>query len=77
MIYILRTLWILFYIPVFLLECITFVLGVFISPCLNGIKYIKMGEYGDFNPAIVSEYIEKEYDKLREQIENLNNYDDI
>ena len=70
MIYFLRILWVLFYIPVFLLECITFLLGIFISPFVDGIVYIKTGEYKDFNPGIISEYIEKEYDKLKDKIEN-------
>ena len=71
MIYILRTLWVLFYIPIFLLECIAFILGIFISPFVDSITYIKTGEYGNYYAAMMAEYIEKEYGKLKDKIEKL------
>jgi hypothetical protein len=71
MIYILRTLWVLFYIPVLLLECITFLLGVIIYPLVVGIAYIKTGKESDYSSGVIAEKIGKVYGKLKDKIEKL------
>ena len=71
MIYVLRTLCVLFYIPIFLIECISFLFGVIIYPLVVGIAYIKTGDSGDFYSGTIAEYIEKEYQKLKDKIEKL------
>jgi hypothetical protein len=71
MIYILRTLWVLFYIPVFLLECIAFLFGVIIYPLVVGIAYIITGKESDYSSGMIAEKIEKGYSKLKERIEKL------
>lgn len=69
MIYILRTIFALFYIPVFLLECIAFILGVIIYPLVEGIAYIKTGKESNYSSGMMAEYIEKVYCKLKGKIE--------
>ena len=69
MIYILRTLFALFYIPVFLMECTAFLFGVIIYPLVVGIAYIKTGKESDYSSGIIAEKIEKEYGKLKDKIE--------
>jgi hypothetical protein len=69
MIYILRTLWVLFYIPVFLLECIAFLFGVIIYPLVVGIAYIITVKESDYSSGMIAEKIEKGYSKLKERIE--------
>lgn len=71
MIYFYRTLYALLYIPVFLMECIAFLFGVIIYPLVVGIAYIKTGKECDCYAAIMAEYIEKEYSKLKDLIEKL------
>lgn len=71
MIYILRTLYALFYIPIFMMECISFLLGVIIYPFVEGIAYIKTGKESDYYAAIMAEYIQKVYGKLKDKIERL------
>ena len=71
MIYILRTLFALFYIPVFLMECVAFLLGVIIYPLVVGIAYIKTGKECDYYAAMMAEYLEKIYGKLKDKIEKL------
>ena len=70
MIYLLRTLWVLFYIPVFLLECIAFLFGVIIYPLVVGIAYIKTGKESNYSSGMIAEKIEKVYCKLKDKIEN-------
>jgi hypothetical protein len=53
------------------MECVAFLLGVIIYPLVEGIAYIKTGEYGDYYAAMMAEYIEKVYGKLKERIEKL------
>ena len=69
MIYILRTLWVLFYIPIFLIECIAFLLGVIIYPFVVGIAYIKTGNESNYSSGMIAEKIEKVYGKLKNKIE--------
>lgn len=69
MIYILRTLWVLFYIPIFLIECIAFLLGAIIYPLVVGIAYIKTGKESNYSSGVMAMFIEKKYSKLKEQIE--------
>lgn len=69
MIYILRTLYTLFYIPVFLLEGIVFLFGVIIYPLVVGIAYIKTGKESNYSSGVMAEYIEKIYGKLKDKIE--------
>ena len=71
MIYILRTLFALFYIPVFLMECVAFLLGVITYPLVEGIVYIKTGKECDYSSGMMAEKIEKEYGKLKDKIEKL------
>ena len=71
MIYILRTLYALCYIPVFLMECFVFLLGVIIYPLVVGIAYIKTGKESDYSSGMIAEKIEKVYGKLKDKIEKL------
>lgn len=71
MIYILRTLFALFYIPIFLFEGIAFFFGVIIYPLVVGIAYIKTGKESDYSSGMMAEYIEKVYCKLKDKIEKL------
>jgi hypothetical protein len=71
MIYFYRTLYALFYIPFFLLECIAFLFGVIIYPLVEGIAYIKTGKESNYSSGMIAEKIEKEYGKLKDKIEKL------
>ena len=71
MIYLLRTLYALFYIPVFLVECVAFLFGVIIYPLVEGIAYIKTGKESNYSSGMMAEYIEKVYCKLNDKIEKM------
>jgi hypothetical protein len=71
MIYFYRTLYALFYIPFFLLECIAFLFGFIIYPLVVGIAYIKTGKVCDYSSGMIAEKIGKVYGKLKERIEKL------
>lgn len=71
MIYILRTLWILGYFPVLLMQSITLVLSLATYPLVMGIYYVIRGEIETlkYSPGTIPEYIGKQYDKLKKLIE--------
>jgi len=73
MIYILRTLWILGYLPVCIINAITFALSIATYPLVEGIYYIIKGEIEtlEYNPGTIPMYIGKQYDKLNKLIEKL------
>ena len=45
--YILRTLWLIGYIPVFIFECIVFLIILFAFPLILAFHFIKTGDYED------------------------------
>ena len=46
--YILRTLWLIGYIPVFIFDCIVFLIILFIYPFILAFYFIKTGNYEDY-----------------------------
>lgn len=71
MIYILRTLWALFGIPVYLITCLAFALGFIAYPFIGCIYYIFHGSTDrmKFEVDTMSMYIEKKWNKVGKLIE--------
>ena len=76
MVYIYRILWLLFYVPIFLLQVIIFTFSLFLFSFITGFYYIKTGSIentpGIFIPGKLSELLNKYYIKLGNKIENKN-----
>lgn len=74
MIYIYRTLWAIFYIPIFLMECVAFVIGCLSYPFIAFVYYVKHGSTIGLKWAVdtMAFWIEKKYQNLRTFIETLN-----
>lgn len=66
--YILRTLWLIGYIPVFIFECIVFLITLFAFPLILAFYFIKTGNYEDcqFIPPSLS--IDVKYKELLNHI---------
>ena len=64
--YILRTLWLIGYIPVFIFECIIFLIMIFVYPLAGAFYFIKTGscENCPFIPPSLYIYIDKKYKEL-------------
>ena len=64
--YILRMLWLIGYIPVFIFECIIFFTILFVYPLALGFYFIKTGSYENcpFIPPSLSIYIDYKYREL-------------
>ena len=64
--YMLRTLWIIGYIPVFIFECIVFLIILFMYPFILAFYFIKTGNYEDcpFIPPSLLIYIDDKYKEL-------------
>lgn len=64
--YILRTLWLIGYIPVFIFECIVFLIILFAFPLILAFYFIKTGNYEDcsFIPPSLPIYIDDKYREL-------------
>ena len=64
--YILRTLWLIGYIPVFIFECIIFLIMIFVYPLAGAFYFIKTGscENCPFIPSSLYIYIDKKYKEL-------------
>lgn len=64
--YILRTLWLIGYIPVFIFECIIFYILLFVFPLALAFYFIKTGSLEDcpFIPPSLSIYIDGKYREL-------------
>lgn len=70
MIYVYRTLWAVFGIPVYLITCLAFAIGFITYPLVGMIHYIIHGTvYMDWEVDTMAIFIEKKYSKLKEQIE--------
>lgn len=66
--YIIRTFWIIGYIPVFIFECIIFLIMIFIYPLIDIIYFIRTGSYCPFIPPSLPIYIDKKYKELLKHI---------
>lgn len=62
--YILRTLWLIGYIPVFIFECIIFVIMVFIDPLIEVFYFIRTGSYYPVIALSLPIYIDNKYKEL-------------
>ena len=64
--YILRTLWLIGYIPIFIFECIVFLIMLFTYPFILAFYFIKTGNYEDcpFIPPSLPIYIDDKYREL-------------
>lgn len=64
--YILRTLWLIGYIPVFIFECIIFLIMLFAFPLILAFYFIKTGNYEDcsFIPPSLPISIDAKYREL-------------
>ena len=64
--YILRTLWLIGYMPVFIFACIIFFVMLFAYPLAGAFYFIKTGSWENcpFIPPSLSVYICKKYDEL-------------
>lgn len=74
MIYLLRTFWVLTYIPVFLLESAAFVLGLVAYPLVEAMRYVRHGscEGMTYVPDMMAVWLDKHYQALRKRIETFN-----
>ena len=63
--YILRTLWVIGYIPVFILTAITFLVMIFIYPLIEAFYFIKTGDCENcpFTPDVLAACIDNKYKK--------------
>ena len=68
--YILRTLWVIGYIPVFIFECIVFLIMLFAFPLILEFYFIKTGSYENcpFIPPSLPIYIDDKYKELLSHI---------
>ena len=67
--YILRTLWLIGYIPVFIFECIIFLIMIFIYPLIDIFYFIRTGSYCcPFIPPSLPIYIDVKYKELLKHI---------
>lgn len=64
--YILRTLWLIGYMPVFVFICIIFLVMIFVYPLAVAFYFIKTGscEKCTFTPDVLSTYIDVKYKEL-------------
>ena len=64
--YILRTLWLIGYIPIFIFDSIVFLIILFIYPFILSFYFIKTGNYEDcqFNPSSLPISIDAKYREL-------------
>lgn len=64
--YILRTLWLIGYIPVFIFECIVFVVMVFVYPLIGAFYFIKTADCENcpFTPDVLAGFIDNKYKEL-------------
>ena len=64
--YILRTLWLIGYIPVFILTAITFLAMIFVYPLIGAFYFIKTGdcENCSFTPDVLASFMDNKYKKL-------------
>lgn len=69
MIYILRTLWLIGYPFVYLIESLAFLVGIILYPFIEGYAYIKTGKGSNYHIGVFPEYISKKYGKLKDLIE--------
>lgn len=74
MIYLYRTLWAVFGIPVFLITCLVFFIGLISYPLIEIIYYIIHGTTDTMKWEVdtMALYIEKKYNKIKEKIEKEN-----
>lgn len=72
--YVYRSLWALGAIPVHLICCILFVIGLVTYPLVGGIYYIIHGTTDTMKWEVdtMALYIEKKYNKIKEKIEKEN-----
>lgn len=77
MIYILRTLWAVFGIPVYLITCLAFFIGLISYPLIGIIYYIIHGTTDTMKWEVdtMAIFIERKYSKIKEQIEKLKKND--
>lgn len=66
--YILRTLWLIGYIPVFIFECIVFLIILFAFPLILAFHFIKTGNYEDCQFITPSLSIDVKYKELLNHI---------
>lgn len=69
MIYLFRTLWVIGYPFVYILESISFLVGIILYPFIQGYAYIKNGKGSNYHIGVFPEYISKKYEQLKERIE--------
>lgn len=64
--YIFRTLWLIGYIPIFILMCACFLIMLFIYPLAGAFYFIKTGNCEDipFTPDFLPIYIDEKYREL-------------
>lgn len=77
MIYIFRALWLVVYVPVYVMESFAFLLGVIIYPFVAGSFYVKYGTAKGitYKPERMAGYIDWKYKKLGQLIEKLKDDD--
>ena len=68
--YILRTLWLIGYIPVFIFECIIFFVMLFAYPLAGAFYFIKTGDCENcpFTPDVLAGFMDNNYKKLLKYI---------
>ena len=77
MIYIFRALWLVVYVPVYVMESFAFLLGVIIYPFVAGTYHVKHGTTKGvtYKPEWMAKYIDRQYQKLGQLIEKLKDDD--
>lgn len=67
-----RFIWLVFYIPVFILECIIFLLTIITYPFVGAFYFVKTGdvEKTPYDPMTPILYVDKMYKKLLLKVEN-------
>ena len=75
MIYIYRTLWVLAYVPVFVIESLCLLVGVILWPIIGAYHYIRKGTTANmkYTPDRLPFYIDGKWQRLGQHIEKLNN----
>ena len=68
--YIFRTLWVIGYIPVFILTAITFLAMIFVYPLIRAFYFIKTGDCENcpFTPDVLAGFMDNKYKKLLKYI---------
>lgn len=74
MIYFFRTLWVMAYVPVFIIESISLLVGFLLWPFIGAYYYIRHGTTANmkFSPDTLPSIIDEQYQKLRKYIEKQN-----